>query len=73
MRSRLSREEALSFLLTHIVVERQHSFELNTSNLFTLISLAARAEAEINGSEGAIPHEIIEAIAAEFIEQDHGH
>lgn len=69
MRSaRLSREEALSFLLTHIVVEREHPFEMNQKNLFKLINLAAEAESRVNREEGIIPHEIIEAVAAEFIE-----
>ena len=69
MRSRLTREEALSFLLTHIVVEQQHSFEINATTLFQIMQLAAEAETRINKEEGVIPHEVIETIAREFIDQ----
>lgn len=69
MRSRLSREEALSFLLTHIVVERQHAFEMDQTTLFEIMTMAATAESRVNQEEGAIPHEVIETIAAEFIQR----
>lgn len=64
---RLTKEEALSFLLTHIVVEKDQPFEMNQSNLFTIMSLAAEAESRVNKEEGVIPHEVIEEIAADFI------
>lgn len=68
MRSRrLSKEEALSFLLTHIVVEKGHSFEMNPTTLFTIMTMAAEAESRINAEEGVIPHEVIEDIAADFV------
>lgn len=67
MRNRLSREEALSFLLTHIVVERQHALTLDQTTLFTLMSLAAEAESRVNREEGLIPHEVIEEIAGQFL------
>lgn len=71
MRSRrLSREEALSFLLTHIVVERSQTFEMNPATLFSLTSLAAEAEDLVNREEGVIPHEVIETIASRFLEGD---
>ena len=66
---RISREEALSFLLTYIVVERSHSFELNAATLFSLTSLAGEAESVINREEGVIPHEVIETMATQFLEQ----
>lgn len=69
MRRRLTREEALSFLLTHIVVEHQYTFEINASTLFRIMQLAAEAESRVNTEEGVIPHEVIEAIARDFIEQ----
>ena len=64
---RLTREEALFFLLTYIVVEKGHSFELTQSTLFEIISMAAEAESRINQEEGVIPHEVIETIAARFL------
>jgi hypothetical protein len=69
MKSRLSKEEALSFLLTHIVVERQHTFEMNQVNLFNIMSLASQAEEQLNQEDGVIPHEVIEVIATSFIEK----
>jgi len=67
MRSRLTKEEALSFLLTHIVVEKEHRFEMNPASLFTLMNMAAEAEMAVNQQEGVIPHEVIESIAADFL------
>lgn len=64
---RISREEALSFLLTHMVVEQGYTLELNQQTLFTLTSLATQAENRINTEEGVIPHEVIEELAARFI------
>lgn len=69
MRNRLSREEALSFLLTHLVVERQYSFEMNQASLFQIMNLAAEAESRLGEEEGLIPHEVIEQLATRFIEQ----
>lgn len=69
MRSaRLSKEEALSFLITHIVVEKSHTFEMNQVTLFRLMTMAAEAETRINQEEGVIPHEVIESIAAGFLD-----
>lgn len=68
--SRLSKEEALTFILTYIVVERSHSFELNQATLFTLMNLASEAENRLQQEDGLIPHEVIEAIAAPFIESE---
>lgn len=69
MRSyRLTKEEALSFLLTHIVVEREQTFEMNQNTLFTIMSMAAEAESRVNREEGVIPHEVIEEIAAGFLD-----
>ncbi|MDZ7684239.1 MAG: hypothetical protein U5O39_03895 [Gammaproteobacteria bacterium] len=69
MRNRLSREEALSFLLTHLVVEREYTFDMNQTSLFRIMNLAAEAESRISEEEGLIPHELIEQLATRFIEQ----
>jgi len=66
----MTKQEALSFLLTHIVVEKGHHFELNPVSLFKLMALADEAEQTINNSEGLIPHEILETLAAEFTSED---
>ena len=41
--------------------------ELDQLQLFRMNSLAQRAADEINATEGSIPHEIIEAIAADYL------
>ena len=71
MRSnRLTKEEALAFLLTHIVIEKAHVFEMDPGNLFAIMNMAAAAELQINREEGAIPHEVIESIASEFLNRN---
>ena len=55
-RSKLSKEDALSFLLTHIVIERNNPFEMNQLNLFKLTQLAAEATTMIDQEEDIIPH-----------------
>ncbi len=67
-KTRVSKEEALSFLLTHLIVERGLTLELDQVGLFTLSNLAQQAAEQISGSEGVIPHELIEQLAAEFLE-----
>ena len=66
---RITREEALNFLLTHIVVERQLSLTLDQVTLFKLSNLAQAATEQISQTEGIIPHEVIESLAAEFLEE----
>jgi hypothetical protein len=68
MKSRISKEEALNFLLTYIVVERGQAITLDQLGLFNLSNLALRAVEQINASEGIIPHEIIESLGAEYLE-----
>ena len=65
-RSKLSKEDALSFLLTHIVIERNNPFEMNQLNLFKLTQLAVEATTMIDQEEDIIPHEIIENISLKF-------
>ena len=65
---RITKEEALSFLLTYIIVEQGKSLTLDQLSLFNLTNLAQRAVDEINAAEGIIPHEIIESLATEFLE-----
>ncbi len=68
MRGKITREEALSFLLTHIVVERNVAFEMNQQSLFNLMAMASHAEHRLREEQGLVRHEVIEAIAHEFIE-----
>ena len=65
-KSKLSKEDALSFLLTHIVVEQNCTFEMNPANLFKLTHMAAEAVNLIDQKEDIIPHEVIEDIALNF-------
>lgn len=68
--ARITTEEALSFLLTHIVVERNHAVELTPLSLLNLMNSARMAEDRINKEEGVIPHEVLEEIANDFITND---
>ena len=67
-KDRITREEALSFLLTYIVVEQNHHLVLDQLALFNLTNLALRAVEEMAGSEGIIPHEAIESLAKEYLD-----
>ena len=66
-KERINKAEALSFLLTHIVVDRGHSLKLDQLSLFKLTSIAQRAADEINQSDAIIPHEVIETLAEEYL------
>ena len=67
MADRISKEEALSFLLTHLVVERQFPIRLDQSVLFEIMNFALRGTLEINGTDDVAPHEVLEALADEFL------
>ena len=67
-KDRITKEEALSFMLTYIVVEQNHSVVLDQLALFNLTNLALRAVEETTDSEGIIPHEVIESLAKEYLE-----
>ena len=67
-RSKITKEEALSFLLTCIVVENGQEITIDQITLFNLTSLAQNATELINTEEGVIPHEVIEALANEFLQ-----
>ena len=67
-KDRITREEALSFLLTYIVVEQNHHLVLDQLALFNLTNLALRAVEEMADSEGIIPHEAIESLAKEYLD-----
>ena len=69
-KQRISKEEALAFLLSYIIVDRQTTFELNQLSLFNLTNLAAEAELKLSEEEGLIPHELIETLAEQFIESN---
>lgn len=53
-----------------MVVEKGYVFEMNQSTLFALTNMASEAEDRINKEEGIIPHEVIEEIAAGFMQQE---
>jgi len=66
----MTKQEALSFLLSYIVVEKNYHFELNPVSLFQLMTLADEAEQTINQSEDIIPHELLENLATSFTAND---
>lgn len=65
--TRISKEEALSFLLTHIVIEKAYHFEITPAILFELMNLAAEAVSRVADEDDSIPHEIIEEVAHPFV------
>ena len=66
-KERINKAEALNFLLSHIIVDRGHSLNLDQLALFKLTSIAQRAVDTINQSDEIIPHEIIETLADEYL------
>ena len=69
--SGITREAALSFLLSYIVVDQTHTFKMTPTNLFNLMNLAAEAETTLKSHPGLIPHELIETLAKQFIDAQH--
>ena len=67
-RTRLTKDEALSFLLTYIVVEQSTELQVDQFTLFNLNSLAQQASDKINSEDGIIAHEIIEELANQLLE-----
>ncbi|HJN50315.1 MAG: hypothetical protein QGI68_06245 [Pseudomonadales bacterium] len=66
MAARITKEEALSFLLTHLVIEKNQPIALDQMSLFELMNLAAQGADTINNEEEAIPHEILQELAQNF-------
>ncbi|MBV1877457.1 MAG: hypothetical protein KUG79_07440 [Pseudomonadales bacterium] len=69
--SGITREAALIFLLSYIVVDQAYSFKMTPTNLFNLMNLASEAETTLKSHVGLIPHELIETLAKQFIETQH--
>jgi len=65
----MSKEEALSFFLTHIVIAEEKTINLNPQTLFELMSLASEAESILTDKDDLIPHEVIESLAKSFIDR----
>ena len=66
MAARINKEEALSFLLTHLVIERQLTIALDQLSLFELMNMAAKGAERINREQDVIPHEILQKLAENF-------
>ena len=67
-RSRITKDEALSFLLTYIVVEQSIDLQLDQLTLFNLTSLAQQASDTINSKDGIIAHELMEELAQQYLD-----
>lgn len=67
-KQRTSKEQALSFLLTYLIVERNQTLTLDPLGLFNLNNLAQHAAETISTTDGIIPHEVIEQLANEFLD-----
>ena len=51
-RTKTSKDEVLSFMLTHLIVERQQTITLDAITLFKLTTIATQAAEKINTEEG---------------------
>ena len=69
-KSRITKDEALSFLLTYIVVEKAQELVLNQLSLYDLTRMAQDAASKINEEDGIIPHEVIESIAKDYLQRE---
>lgn len=67
---RISKHEVLTFLLTHIVVERSTDIGLTQFTLYQLTQLAGDAADRINEENGIVPHEVIEEMATVYLESE---
>lgn len=67
MVDRITKEEAVTFLLTYIVVEKRFALQLDALALFQIMNIAAQGTQAINSTDGVTPHEVLEALADEFI------
>lgn len=66
MAVKISKEEALSFLLTYLVVEKKQTITLDQMSLFELMSMAAQGADTINREAETLPHEILQELAENF-------
>ncbi len=67
-KTQFTKDKALSFLLTYIIIEQSTALQLDQLMLFTLSNLAQQAADTINSDDDVIPHEAIEAIANNFLD-----
>jgi hypothetical protein len=67
-KTQFTKDKALSFLLTYIIIEQSTALQLDQLMLFTLSNLAQQAADTINSGDDVVPHEAIEAIANNFLD-----
>jgi len=66
-KKQFSKNDAMAFLLTYIVVDQGQSLHLTPATLFSIMNLSQQAATTIQKNEHMIPHELVESIAAEFL------
>ncbi|MFT7687755.1 MAG: hypothetical protein ACI9FB_003112 [Candidatus Azotimanducaceae bacterium] len=67
-RGTLTKEKALSFILTHIVVTKARPLSLTPHVLFELMTLASDVENTLEKDNDLIPHEVIESLTDTYID-----
>ncbi|MBQ76312.1 MAG: hypothetical protein CMQ20_14995 [Gammaproteobacteria bacterium] len=67
---KITKEVALSFLLTYIVIEQSREIKIDQITLFEITNLAQQAADTINEEDDVIPHEVIEALANEYLQDN---
>jgi hypothetical protein len=63
----LSKNDAMAFLLTYIIVDRAQSLNLTPALLFSVMNLSEQAVETIQQNEQMIPHELMASLAEEFL------
>jgi len=66
-KKQFSKNDALAFLLTYIVVDQARSLHLTPALLFSIMNLSEQAATTIQQNEHIIPHELVESMAGEFL------
>ncbi|MBQ61216.1 MAG: hypothetical protein CMQ19_03980 [Gammaproteobacteria bacterium] len=65
---KITKDVALSFLLTYMVVDKGREMKIDQITLFEITNLAQQAADTINEEDDVIPHEVIEALANEYLQ-----
>ncbi|MBT3425211.1 MAG: hypothetical protein HOL98_09940 [Gammaproteobacteria bacterium] len=66
-KKKFSKNDAMAFLLTHIVVDQAQSLQLTPALLLSIMNLSEQAATTIQQNQHIIPHELVESMPGEFL------
>lgn len=66
-KTQFSKNDAITFLLTHIVVDQAQPLPLTPAQLLSIMNLSEQATTSIEQNEHIIPHELVESMAGGFL------